>query len=217
MSDGPYELDAAPGHAHIGVALLTTAGSLAFGWNQNRRPSIGGPIHWSKVLWLNLAINAFVVLPGMWWHRSTAGPASRRLLGLHYGHFLARGAIEMYLVYVTRSWKMRYGISHDVAAIALLGVLLVRDRDEFDAEQDGRAVAFSLFLTAALVVEVIFALRFRSLTNPTTTGVFFADDSPLYARIIRLTKRVVAVGYPVLAVILWRSRRDFPRGGRPRR
>ena len=105
-------------------------------------------------------------------------------------------------------WK-RYGISHDVAAIALLGTLLLRDRDRFERGRDDRAVAFGWFKLATLVTEVVFAVRFRALHDPTTDGVFFADDSPRFARIIRLTKRVVAVGYPVLAVILWRARRDF--------
>ncbi len=195
----------------IGAALLTSSGTAAFGLLQNRRPGIGGRIHWSKVLWLNLAINTFVVLPGIWWRRSNASPAAKRMLGLSFGGFAARSVVEMYLVYVTRSWKMRYGISHDLAAVALLGTLLVRDSDSFERGRDDRAVEFGRFTVAALLVEIYFAVGFRRLHDPSTDGVFFADDSPQYARLITVTKWVVAIGYPILAINLWRSRRDFAR------
>ncbi|MCW2973672.1 MAG: hypothetical protein JWN72_1945 [Thermoleophilia bacterium] len=204
------------GNAHIGAVLLTSLGSAGFAWNQNRHPEIGGPIHWSKVLWLNLAINVFVVLPGVWWRRSTASPAARHMLGVAFGSWVARGAAEMYLVYVVRRWKMRYGISHDAVAFAVLGTMLVRDRASLDRERDAATVAFTLFTLAMYVVEIAFALRFRRITDPATGGVFFADDSPKYRGIITSTKRVVAISYPIFAAILWAARRDFP-GGATRR
>ncbi len=199
----------------LGAALLTTAGSGAFGWWQNRNPEIGGRIHWSKVLWLNLAINTFLILPGIFWRRANVSPAARRMLGISFGSFLARSIAEMYLVYVTRSWRMQYGISHDVAASVLLGTMLVRGRDEFEPGRDDRALAFARFKLAALVTETIFAVRFRVLHDPASDGVFFADDSPRFDRIISLTKKVVLVGYPLLALILWAARRDFDEIDRP--
>lgn len=202
------------GHAHLGASILTSVGTAGFAWNQNRGGVIGGPIHWSKAMWLNMTLLAFILLPFAWWRSSTAGPEVRRALGLTSASFVARGVAELPLVYVTPPrWKCGYGISHDAFAFATLGALLVRDRERFERGRDGRALAFSGFTMVLLVIEGIFAKRFRAIMDP-STGIYFADDLPQFRSVIRMTKTVVAVAYPLLAAIMWCARRDFPRGGR---
>jgi len=199
---------------HLGAALLTSAGTAAFARRQNTGGVVGGPIHWSKAAWLNLTLLTFIVLPLEWWRSSTAGPHARRALGVTSASFIVRGLAELPLVYQhPPKWRCGYGISHDAVAFATLGALLLRDRAHLDRHRDGHAVAFTLYTLVLLVIEGIFAKRFRAVMDP-ATGIYFADDSPHFQAIIRMTKRVVYIAYPVLVMLLWTSRRDFPRGGR---
>jgi hypothetical protein len=204
------ELDT-PGYLHFKAALATSAGSLAFALNQNRGGVIGGPIHWSKAAWLNLTIMSFVVLPAVWWRCSGAGREVRRALGMMSLLFVLRGVAELHLIYVSKRWKCGYGITHDFAALLAMAGMLLRWRTSLVSERDREAVAFSIFVIALLGVEARFAKMFRSVQDP-ATGIYFADDSPKFRKVIRATKTVVFIAYPVLLLIMWRARREFGPG-----
>lgn len=204
------EESSAPGYAHLGAALISSLGSVAFAWNQNRGEVVGGPIHWAKAAWLNMTIITFIILPLMWWKKSTAGPGVRSVSKLLATQFIARGAIELPIIYYTRWWKCGYGISHDAAVCGIMGAKLLANRDAYDPERDRRALAFSAFAMVLLIVEGTFAKLFRQVQDP-ATGIYFADDSPKFRRVIRITKTVVFIAYPVLALIMLASRKDFPR------
>lgn len=203
------ESSSAPGYAHVGAALLSSAGSVAFAWNQNRGEVVGGPIHWSKAAWLNMTIITFIILPAMWWRKSTAGPGLRSVTKLLFTQFAARGVIELPIIYFTRWWRCGYGISHDAAVFGLMGAKLLANRHSYVPERDRRALAFCSFAMVLLVVEGSFAKLFRQVQDP-ATGIYFADDSPRFRRVIKITKTVVFIAYPLLALVMWRSRRDFP-------
>ncbi len=200
------------GYAHVGAVLATSAATVAFGWNQNRGEVVGGRIHWSKVAWLNLTVVNFIVLPLLWWLRADASPPVRRTMRLLAVQFLTRGAIELPMIYFTRWWKCGYGISHDAAVFALMGNSLLRSRRQLASNPDPAGAAQCALSMALLAAEGCFAKMFRSVQDP-ATGIYFADDSPKFRRVIRATKAVVLVGYPAMAATLWRSRRSFARRG----
>lgn len=201
----------AAGYAHVGAVLVTSAGSAAFGWNQNRGEVVGGPIHWSKVAWLNLTVLHFIVLPLLWWLRADASPPVRRALRLLGLQFAVRGAVELPMIYLTRWWKCGYGISHDALVFALMGRELLRSRGELSLARDPAGIAQCALSMSLLAVEGCFARMFRSVQDP-STGIYFADDSPKFRRVIRATRTVVFVAYPLTFLLLWASRGSFMPG-----
>lgn len=198
------------GYAHVGAALVTGAGSALFGWNQNRGEVVGGPIHWSKVAWINITVTNFVVLPVLWWLRADTSPPVRRVLRMLGLQFVVRGLVELPMIYFTRWWKCGYGISHDALVFALMGHELLRSRAEIRRTPDPAGLAQCGLAMGLLAVEGCFAKMFRSVQDP-STGIYFADDSPKFRRVIRATKAVVFIAYPLMAIVLWMSRRNFAR------
>lgn len=192
----------------MGAVLVSSAGAALFGWNQNRGEVVGGPIHWSKVAWLNLTVCNFILLPLLWWLRADASPPVRRTLRILGLQFAVRGAVELPMIYLTRWWKCGYGISHDAFVFALMGRELLRSRDELSLGRDPTGLAQCALSMAMLVAEGCFAKMFRSIEDP-ATGIYFADDSPRFRRVIRATKAVVFVAYPLMFALLWASRDRF--------
>ncbi len=186
------------------AAGVTTAATAAFGLIQNSGPAVGGPFAPAKVLWLNLALVVFVVLPGCWWLASSAAPAVRRMFAVVFVSFLARGLVELPMLYFTRAWRCEYGIAHDLAVAAYLVVAGIRLRRRGEPSPLG----FSGLLVVLLLVEALFAYLFSRVGDP-GAGVYYASDAAQFRPVVRLTWVVVALGYPLLALSLWRARHEF--------
>src|SRR4051794_21154702 len=101
----------------LGVVILL--GGL-FQRRQNQKGTRGGRISPPKVAWLFYAVYFwFIVCPAVAMDPAVA-PAARWVFGLFGASMWIRGAAEMYLLYVTRSWRPPYGIGHDVLCILLV-------------------------------------------------------------------------------------------------
>jgi hypothetical protein len=99
--------------------FLLLFGCLGFGWWQNHGASIGGAISLAKILWLNLALACFFLIPAVLWRDPRAGDRTRLVYGLFLGSFLLRALIEAPMLYVWQNWRCGYGITHDLVMIVL--------------------------------------------------------------------------------------------------
>jgi len=187
--------------------LLTAAASAVLYYRQNFTGQVGGPISVEKALWLNYTITAWFVVPAfLVWH-----PAVDRALRLILGSFLlsmiARGLVELWLIYVAFGWSPLYGISHDLSCIVLITALRGGFRRELagaDAFNTG-VRRFCASIQLALVAEIVFAALFYRM-DVHRDAVYFAPPTEAFAHINLLTRWVDVAVYTDLAAFLWRQR-----------
>jgi hypothetical protein len=196
------------------AVLLTMLGIVALlGWlfqrRQNRLGSRGGRISPPKVAWLFFAVYFwFAVCPAVALDPGVA-PAARGVLGLFGVSMWVRGAAEMYLLYVSKSWRPPYGIGHDVLCITLvLGGLGLHHAYWTGplSGSDAWALALVGLVLVSLVIEIVYAALFFHAVEGATTGdegVWFADEEQArFRRINRLTFAFNVPMYGTLAALL---------------
>jgi hypothetical protein len=168
--------------------LLTVALGLALHHAQNSRSAPGGAISVPKLLWLVHATLVWLfICPALAADGST--PKGFRLLyGVFAGLMWARAPVELYLLYVAKSWRPPMGMAHDLICAGVVLVLLGRARDR---RADGWHVAFAVSLVLGVLVECVYAGLFERAVSGATTGpggLWFADPhDPRFAAINALT------------------------------
>lgn len=184
--------------AHRGfIALLVLSVTVGiFAAVQNSGAMVGGRISAPKIAWLNLALYLFVVMPVILGWYAHVDAATSRLYRIVFWSFLIRGVIEFYMLYVSRSWRCGYGISHDLFTAVLVVVFWQS------------AGGLTILLLATLVIEARMAKIFRAQADP-ATGIYFADNSAHFAAVNRFTWWVNATLYPILGWLLWRNHALF--------
>ncbi|QIF05285.1 hypothetical protein [Roseimicrobium sp. ORNL1] len=184
--------------AHRGlIALLVLSATVGvFSVVQNSGAIVGGRISPPKIAWLNFALYMFVVLPVVVGWYAPVDAATARLYRIVFWSFLIRGVIEFYMLYVTRSWRCGYGISHDLLT-AMLVIIFWQS-----------AGGLTVLLLATLIIEARMAKIFRARVDP-ATGVYFADNSAHFAAVNRFTWWVNAALYPILGWLLWKNHALF--------
>src|SRR5262245_7893228 len=101
----------APPVPRLAVPLIVLAAvSALFYYRQNWAGQVGGPISPAKILWLDYALIAWLMVPFALWRSPAVHPALRRIYGAHLAGFAARGAIELWLLYGRHAWIPPYGI-----------------------------------------------------------------------------------------------------------
>ncbi len=176
-----------------GAVLLTGAG-LVFARRQNKADTMGGRISVAKRVWLIWAVYAWFVLAPL----SACVPAFegplRWVLGAFSIFMGLRGAIELFMLYVTKNWRPPMGIAHDVACAALLLAGQVWAWSRPEAPYRGVALWGALWLgvlTMSLCLETYYAVVFHHAVAGQTTGdegVWFANaEEPRFARANRVT------------------------------
>jgi hypothetical protein len=193
------------------VAALAVFGLLGvlFQRRQNRQGARGGRISPPKVAWLFYAVFFwFIVCPAV--ALDPAVPlAAREVLGVFGASMWIRGVAEMYMLYVSKSWRPPYGIGHDLLCLALvLGGLAWRHTHWTGplTSADVWALALVALVLASLVIEIVYAaLFFHAVAGATTgeEGVWFADEEQArFRRINRLTFTCNVPMYAALAALL---------------
>jgi hypothetical protein len=208
-SAGPRSL--APAWASAAVLLA----SVFFYYGQNVAGRIGGPISIPKLLWLDYALVAWFVVPFFVWRSPLIAPELRRVYGFHLLSFTLRGLAELWMLYVTVSWRPAYGIAHDAFDILLITALVARAGRASRAARDAAARHFLFSIRATLACEIVFAALFER-ARAGQLDLYFASADPLFATINALTAAVVVVAYLDLLATLFCAREAlFPRRVRP--
>lgn len=187
--------------------FLAAASALAlvaaiFFWRQNFGGQIGGEMSVAKILWLHYAILAWFVIPAFLCRSAALSPAWRRVFAAHLLNFGARGAVELWLLYVTVGWSPVYGIAHDFFSIALIAVL-ARNAAVTDAPS-ALARHFSWTLRVTLVCEIVFAALFFH-AQAGQYDLYFAGNEPRFRLINALTAIVDVAVYADLLTIVRRA------------
>ncbi len=179
--------------------LLTLMLCLKFGWWQNHHAQLGGDISLAKVLWLNLALSCFFIIPAALWREKNLARPLRVLFGLFFASFVLRAFIEAPMLYLWQNWRCAYGITHDAVVMLVLIVVLlpkvqISDKMFLSARRFGR------LLIVVLICEALNAWLFSRVADP-LHGIYFAADSIEFRSINLITWIEVAALYP--ALLLW--------------
>ena len=174
--------------ASLAVLVVATA---AFYWVQNRFRPVGGEISVPKLLWLGYAIALWVVMPALLAADGRISRPLRQSFAVLLILVFARGAAELWMLYVLLNWSPWYGIAHDLVCMTVLSVLALRAaRPRLPIE---RVVIAHLAVTAAAFLpEMYFAWYMQA--HFTTIGehaVYFVPDDPRYNEVLRVTTAVV--------------------------
>lgn len=197
-----------PGAALLYALAATAILSAAFALRQNTSPVTGGPISIPKILWLNYAVMAWFVTPAFLARDRRVPATLRRIFGIHLLSMVARGLVELWMLYVTLGWSPLYGIAHDSFQIGLIASLRLGSREHGSSPFAGSDRRFRGFLTAiqcGLVAEIVFAWLFFE-TGVHRQAIYFASTDPAYDFINGLTLCVVVVAYAHLVSFLWKQR-----------
>ena len=179
--------------ARTSVASLAVlvAATVAFYWAQNRFRPVGGEISVPKLLWLSYAIALWVAVPALLAADGRVSVRLRQAFAALVIFVLARGAAELWMLYISLNWSPWYGIAHDLACVTLLVALALRagwPRSPID-----RVISVHLAVTAAAFVpEMYFAWYMQA--HFTTSGehaIYFVPDDPRYSEVLRATTVVV--------------------------
>jgi hypothetical protein len=184
----------------LAIVLLLLAGvALLFYYRQNAGLQTGGGISLPKMLWLTYAIAGWFVLPFFLWRDVRLEAPLRRMFGVFWLLMVARGAIELPLLYFAQHWNPLYGISHDVVCMA---VILALRRGVVPADTlNRRARRYSTSLLVGLVAEVCFAAMFLQ-TRAHEMAVYFASSGASWGYINFVTSLVLVFVWPDLLMTL---------------
>ena len=174
--------------ASLAVLVVATA---AFYWAQNRFRPVGGEISVPKLLWLSYAIALWVAVPALLAADGRVSVRLRQAFAALVIFVLARGAAELWMLYISLNWSPWYGIAHDLACVTLLVALALRAG--WPHSPIDRVISVHLAVTAAAFVpEMYFAWYMQA--HFTTSGehaIYFVPDDPRYSEVLRATTVVV--------------------------
>ena len=186
--------------ALLGLSVLL---GFLFWRRQNVQAARGGRISPPKLAWLFYAIFLWFLLCPLVALDSALHPALRLVLGSFGACMWVRGVAELYMLYVSHSWKPPYGIGHDVLCIFLvLGGLSSYQlhRTGPPSRMDVWALSLIALVLVSLFVEVMYATLFFQAVGGHTTGedgIWFADEAQ--ARFRRINRITLACNIPLYA------------------
>jgi hypothetical protein len=186
------------------VALLCV-GALLFGWAQNRYRPVGGDISWSKLFWLLYAVTMWFALPVLLSADPRLSPRWRRPFALLAALMLARGVVELWMLYVALNWSPWYGIGQDLACMTMLAVFIGRLSGSATNATERTVFAHALVTGLIFLPEMYFAWYMQ--VHFTTTGeaaIYFVPDDPRYRDVLGVTTVVVLFLSAYLPVFLFR-------------
>lgn len=196
---------ASPTNSVVLWALLAVVAAAALAFRaMQMRGKLGGKIATSKTIWLGLVVALwFAVVPVVAFDQAIAF-GLRLVLGVFFANMALRGGIELFMLYVSKNWKPRYGMAHALFSIALivLSALVVQfglGEPVFMGlaqDLDRWALMLIMLVVMSLGTEWLHAFTFSEVVNSsgqTTTGdhaVWFAHkDDPRFQQILKNTVR----------------------------
>ncbi len=188
--------------AAYAVLTGTALAAAVFYRMQNRHAAVGGAISWQKLAWLALAILLWILLPALIACDPRLSAAWRWPFLVLLALMLARGVIELWMLYVSRNWSPWYGIAHDIVCAAVLLGYAIALQPSGPLEQ---LMRLHLGVSGAMFgPEIYFA--WYMLTHFHTKGdhaIYFVPDDPAYAVVLRVTAATVAFLATYLPLFLY--------------
>jgi len=186
---------------------LWLAGAAAFYWIQTRLRLVGGDPSLSKSIWLAYAVLVWIVLPALIVADPRLSPAWRRPFALLLVLMLARGPVELWMLYVSLNWSPWYGIGQDLVCavvLALFGWRLWATKAPRSSLQ--RTILMHLAVTTFMFgPEIYFAWYMQAHFNTTgADAIYFVPDDPAYAVVLNVTTAMVVFLTVYLPVFLMR-------------
>ncbi|MDK2125814.1 hypothetical protein [Parachitinimonas caeni] len=169
----------------VALVLLALAAG-GFAWMQNRAGYTGGEIALPKLLWLFSALWCWVVQPPLLWADARSQAPFRRLLACFMLWMLARAVVELWMMYVTHSWRPLYGILHNTGSMTLLigGACVLRPADGELALQRRHLLALGLLFVPEIGFAHYMQTHFQTQgANP----LYFVPDDERYQDVLRAT------------------------------
>lgn len=152
---------------------------------QNNVIHLGGKVAFVKVLWLVTALFLWFVLPSFITQSRKVPPILKKWFYFFWFSMILRGIIELFLMYVTKTWHPYMGIGHDLFTAAL--VVVAFRTTGYTSHSPARFIRGTFpFLAATLLVEAGFA--YYMLTNVESTDpVYYVPNSDEHSVIFLIT------------------------------
>lgn len=192
--------------ALLALVLVVSAVGVSFYLKQNRARALGGRISRAKAAWLTFAVLFWLGVCPLLAFEPSLPSRWRLVLGVFGAQFWLRGLAELWMLYVSKTWRPPYGIGHDVFSLVLvLGMTVGFGAFPLDAPNLVGFAATAL-VVISLVAETYYAWVFFHLVEGRTTGddgVWFADqEDPRFVRVNRLTAAINVPLFTGLASIV---------------
>ena len=176
------------------IVLLAAQGlGSAIWWFQNSRPDrLGGRISFIKAHWLAYAIVLWLLVPVLLATRHWTMMALAVSLA-------ARGVVEVPLC-LTKTWKVGYGMTHNVIHLSLCVVALI----VLILSQPGNGFLLIMVVLTLLsvITEMIFVSWFRRATGGPEEGIYFVPGGEEYRRVNRATGWLFLPQYATFLAVL---------------
>jgi len=170
----------------LGLAILGLAAWILY-IAQNSFGASGGAIAPVKTLWILTVIVFWYLLPVFWALDATLSHRARAVFAIFATNMLLRAIVELWMMYISDSWKHSYGIGHDIISFLLCLALAVLVRRE-----EKWISVFFAYCAVLFVSETIFATYLRNVTGA-DGSVFFLPSSEAHNSIMIATGVVVVV------------------------
>ncbi len=157
--------------------------AAAFYAMQNSGALPGGQISVIKLAWLGCAILFWYLLPGLLLMDARMPPAARRACTILLLSMLVRGAVELFMMYVTDNWHPWMGIGHDIFMIMLMSVVTI----PLFREPDRLYAGFLAVATTMFIPETGFAWYMLTYATDPGATVYFVSGDPRHGGIMIVT------------------------------
>jgi hypothetical protein len=174
---------------------------------QNKGQRLGGPISNCKGLWLYWTISVwFFLIPIALTHGDWPAAAWWAWGGLSVSMWV-RGIAEIYMLFVTKNWTPKIGITHDLVTLAwVIGASLWQWESLHYAAW--WIQLFTLALAISLAIETWYAWAFLQLVRERTKGkegIWYATkEDPKFRLILNVTTTFNTILYMLTALFVWR-------------
>ena len=167
----------------VGAFAALVVLALVFYPLQNAGVLPGGQVAAVKVAWLAYAILIWYLLPALLLCDARILPTARFAISVLLLSMLARGVVELYMMYVTSSWHPWMGIAHNGFTFSLmLLVLAVSFRS-----MERLYWVYLVVASAMFVPESGFAWYMLSNASESGSAVYFVSGDTQHRWIMNLT------------------------------
>ncbi len=195
------------------ATLILTAGiagcGLGFNLLQNRVGIIGGKIALPKLVWLSFAVLFWLGFPLLIALDSRTPHYLQYAFGTLFASMATRGAIELWMLYISKNWSPAYGIAHDVLCVGGLAFFLSLAWIGGEARASVAAMVLAIHGLVTMVMfvpEIYFAWYMRRTFHTKGGGaIYFVPDEERHRRVLGITTcvNVCLTVYLPIFIFLW--------------